>query len=219
MGNTHHNHSRCPCVIRGTRARTPSEPRAALVLSESRTWDRDGGQRRMINARLRNVKYRALCLKNTAFGSARVKTRKCQYSGNMALRGPSSMLHASRARCTERANSDHATAKFGSSGALECNDSCRKVRSIHRKRRPLDSALHREANKLEALLAARRARLIAFIRRRDIGDFPQVARWRDADGTQPRLSSSPLRQLSVPQQAQRMTYLASATLSALGSVL
>jgi hypothetical protein len=204
-----------------SRARTPSEPRAALVLSESRTWDRDGGQRRMINARLRNVKYRALCLKNTAFGSARVKTRKCQYSGNMALRGPSSMLHASRARCTERANSDHATAKFGSSGALECNDSCRKVRSIHRKRRPWTAraALHREANKLEALLAARRARLIAFIRRRDIGDFPQVARWRDADGTQPRLSSSPLRQLSVPQQAQRMTYLASATLSALGSVL
>ena len=52
----------------------------------------------MINARLRNVKYRALCLKNTAFGrSARVKTRKCQYSGNMALRA--SELDVARLSC------------------------------------------------------------------------------------------------------------------------
>ena len=66
---------------------------------------------------------------NVTFGRARVKTRTCQNTDNMALLGPSLMLHASRARCTKRANSDCATAKFGRARARVCNDSPSKVTS------------------------------------------------------------------------------------------
>jgi hypothetical protein len=66
---------------------------------------------------------------NVAFGRARVKTRTCQNTDNMALLGPSLMLHASRARCTKRANSDCATAKLRGARARVCYHSPSKVTS------------------------------------------------------------------------------------------
>ena len=50
-------------------------------------------------------------LQNVTFECARVKTRKCKSSDNLALRGPSLMSHAFCAWYTTNTNSDRATQK------------------------------------------------------------------------------------------------------------
>ena len=69
-------------------------------------------------------------LQNVTFECARVKTRKCKSSDNLALRGPSLMLYASRARCAKLANSDCATAKFRGARTRVCYHSPSKVTSV-----------------------------------------------------------------------------------------
>ena len=66
-------------------------------------------------------------LQNDGFACTGVKSPMCENSDNMALLNPSLMFNAFRARCTKRANSDCATAKFRGVRARVCYHSPSKV--------------------------------------------------------------------------------------------
>ena len=80
---------------------------SGFVPSEPRVQVRDGQQRRVRVARLRNIKARPLGVTKRhiwVFDSLSVKSRKYKSGDNLALLGPSLMFHAFCARFATKEN-------------------------------------------------------------------------------------------------------------------